>query len=100
MVAMGVMAQAVPDTTSTGCSAPISAGISQLAFPLMNSAPAAMTSFRNTPMGPTARNAIGAVTNNVINGLVKNFIIEGETFSANRSTWDMIQTVKMMGSTL
>ena len=46
IVAIGVIAQAVPVTTKNGCSAPIKKGINQLAFPLIISAPAATKSFK------------------------------------------------------
>ncbi|MNS98501.1 hypothetical protein D3C72_1328700 [compost metagenome] len=71
--------------TRNGWRPPISIGISQLALPSTIAAPAATRSLRKIPNGPTTTNANGAVTNRIIIGLVKNLIIVGDTFSANRS---------------
>ena len=85
-VAIGVIAQAVPVRTRNGWKAPISIGISQLAFPLIKSAPACTISFNRLPNGPTINKPIGIETNIIINGFIKNLIIDGEYFSANFST--------------
>ena len=98
-MAIGVIAQAVPVMIRKGCRVPISIGINQLAWRSIAPAPAATRSLSKMPAGPTTTSASGAVISRISIGLTKNLIIDGETFSAKRSTHDISHTVRMIGST-
>ena len=86
LVAIGVIAQAVPVSVRNGWKAPISIGINQLTLSFKKFAPLCTRSFNRFPSGPTTISAIGIAINIIIIGFRKNLITDGEYFSANFST--------------
>ncbi|MFP3380399.1 hypothetical protein SB767_29205, partial [Bacillus sp. SIMBA_069] len=75
-------------------------GITHEALLSKNKIPLAKTSPTIFPKGPININAIGAITIKVNSGTNINLIVFGTTLSKNLCTYDIAQTIKIIGTTL